>query len=331
MTSLITLAELSPQQLAARVTRACTLYQDRHAHDRPLAGRVAGVLFQLTSTRTRTAFTTGAMRLGADVITYGPQDLQLNTGETIADTGRVFAAMLDLLVARISGPSTDLRALSAEGRLSVVNALSNDEHPTQAITDLAALQRHYGSLDGLRLLYVGDGNSTAAALSRALATVPGAQAWFWCPDGYRVPATVMRESRQVAAACGACIIEVSDPNELPAEMDAVYTTQWQTTGTPKSDPHWREVFRPLHVDRQFLQRWPDAVVMHDLPARRGEEISGEVLDGPRSIAWMQAAMKLPAAMAVLEGTCSAQRPGAPDEQTSHVALVSAQGLVRIER
>ena len=324
MTGLITLAELSPQQLADRVGRACTLYEDRDAHDCPLAGRVAGILFLLTSTRTRTAFTTGAMRLGADVITYGPQDLQLNTGETIADTSRVFAAMLDLLVARISGPSTDLRELSANGQLTVVNALSADEHPTQAITDLAALQWHYGSLRGVRLLYVGDGNSTAVALARALATVQGAQAWFWCPPGHGVPSTVIRESQQVAAASGACIVEVSDRDELPPELDAVYTTQWQTTGTSKSDPCWREAFRPLHVDRQFLQRWPDAVVMHDLPARRGEEISGEVLDGPRSIAWMQAAMKLPAAMAVLEGTCAGPLPYPRDEQFGRARRDKAQ-------
>jgi ornithine carbamoyltransferase len=316
MTSLISLADLTPQQLTDRVTRACALYQDRHAHDRPLAGQLAGILFLLTSTRTRTAFTTGALRLGADVITYGPHDLQLNTGETIADTGRIFAAMLDLVVARIPGRSTDLRILSAGGSLPVVNAMSADEHPTQAITDLAALHWHYGSLADVRLLYVGEGNNTAVALARALAMVPGARAWFWSPAGYGLPAQVVAESQRLAAGCGARIIEISYRDELPTEVDVVYTTQWQTTGSSKADPHWREVFRPLHVDRHFLQPWPDAVVMHDLPARRGEEIAGEVLDGPRSIAWMQAAMKLPAAMAVLErSSLGQQRPDTqPDWQ-----------------
>ncbi|HST49753.1 ornithine carbamoyltransferase [Jatrophihabitans sp.] len=329
MTGLISLADLTPQQLADRVSRACTLYRDRRAHDRPLAGQVAGMLFQMTSTRTRTAFTTGALRLGADLISYGPHDLQVNTGETLADTGRVFAAMLDLLVARIPGPSADLRDLSG-GRLPVVNAMSADEHPTQAITDLATLQRHYGSLAGVRLLYVGEGNNTAVALARALAMVPGARAWFWCPAGYGLPARVIEESQRLAVGSAARIIEVSHRDELPAAVDAVYTTQWQTTGSTKGDPCWREAFRPLQVNRQFLQPWPDAVVLHDLPAHRGEEISGEVLDGPRCLAWTQAAMKLPAAMAVLERSGSGQDqpeegPGWPEQDVALGLSRSANG------
>jgi ornithine carbamoyltransferase len=301
MSSLITLADLTPEQLSDRVSRACALSKDLHAHDRPLAGLVAGMLFLMTSTRTRTAFTTGALRLGAGVIGYGPADLQLNTGETISDTGRMFAAMLDLLVARIPGPTSELRELSSDGRLPVVNAMAADEHPTQAITDLAALQLHFGELSGLRLLYVGEGNNTAVALARALAMVPGAKAFFWTPSGFGLHAQVIEDSRKVAAQNDAQIVEIDGTEDRPADVDVVYTTRWQTTGSSKSDPNWLELFRPLHIDQQFLRPWPNAVVMHDLPAHRGEEISGEVLDGPRSIAWAQAAMKLPAAMAVLEG------------------------------
>ena len=235
--------------------------------------------------------------------------------------------MLDLLVAGIPGRSSDLRQLSAGGQLPVLNAMSADEHPTQAITDLATLQLHYGSLAGLRLLYVGEGNNTAAALARALAMVPGAQAWFCTPSGYELPAVLIGESQRVAATCGARIVEVAHPDELPAKVDVVYTTQWQTTGSAKRDPHWREAFRPLHIDARFLAPWPDAVVMHDLPARRGEEISGAVLDGPRSLASIQAAMKLPAAMAVLEGACRTGRQlldrqpaWTPDEQPPSLHL-----------
>jgi ornithine carbamoyltransferase len=301
MSHLITLADLTPEQLNDRVSRACALHKDRGAHDRPLAGLVAGMLFLMTSTRTRTAFTTAALRLGAEVIGYGPADLQLNTGETISDTGRVLAVMLDLLVARIPGPTNQLRELSVDGQLPVVNAMASDEHPTQAITDLAVLQLHFGELSGIRLLYVGEGNNTAVALARALAMVPGAQASFWTPSGFGLPAQVIEDSRKIAAQHDAQITEIYDADDRPADVDVVYTTRWQTTGSSKSDPNWRELFRPLHIDRQFLRAWPDAVVMHDLPAHRGEEITGEVLDGRRSIAWIQAAMKLPAAMAVLEG------------------------------
>jgi len=301
MSGLITLAGLAPQRLQRLVTRACELQEDRGAHQRPLTGMVAGMMFLQTSTRTRTSFTTAAMRLGAQVIGYGPGDLQLNTGETVADTGRVFSAMLDLLVARIGAGNDTLMELTDDGTLPVVNAMSADEHPTQAITDLATIQLCLGGLRGVRLLYVGEGNNTAVALARALALVPGTEASFWTPDGFGLPTEVIEDCRRVGAERGSRIVPVRSRAELPTEADVVYTSRWQTTGTSKGNPNWRELFRPLHIDRALVERWPQARVMHDLPAQRGEEISGEVLDGPRSIAWTQAAMKLSTAMAVLEG------------------------------
>lgn len=301
MSGLITLAGMAPQRLQRLVTRSCELQADRRAHHQPLTGLVAGMMFLQTSTRTRTAFTTAAMRLGAEVISYGPGDLQLNTGETVADTGRIFSAMLDLLVARIGAGNGTFVELTDDGRLPVVNAMSADEHPTQAITDLATIQLCLGGLQGLRLIYVGEGNNSAVALARALALVPGTEASFWTPDGFGLPAEVIDDCRRVGAERGSRIVPVRGSADLPVEADVVYTTRWQTTGTSKGNPNWRELFRPLHVDGALIERWPQARVMHDLPANRGEEISGEVLDGPRSIAWTQAAMKLPAAMAVLEG------------------------------
>lgn len=121
----------------------------------PLAGQVAGVYFLKTSTRTRTAFTSAALRLGAGVIQYGPQDLQTNTGETSEDTGRVLSGMLDVLVARTAGDPAELRAWSAQNRMAVLNAMSAEEHPTQALTDLTTLLRQFGRIEGLRLLYLG--------------------------------------------------------------------------------------------------------------------------------------------------------------------------------
>ncbi|MFF5531498.1 ornithine carbamoyltransferase [Streptomyces cinerochromogenes] len=297
---LFTLAELTPARLHRLVARSVRLFRDRGGHDRPLRDRVVGVLFTRTSTRTRTAFQSAAVRLGGTAVAYGPGDLQLNTGESVTDTGRVLGAMLDLLVARTAGPLAELRELSRAGGLPVVNAMAAEEHPTQGVCDLAALSLALGDLSGIRVLYAGEGNNTATALAHGLATVPGAHVTFATPPGYGLPADALATARKSADASGARIDEIHDVRDAPAEADVVYTTRWQTTGTSKPDPSWREVFRPFHVDGPLLARWPRALFLHDLPAHRGDEVAGEVLDGPRSLAWTQAAMKLPSAMAVLE-------------------------------
>ncbi|MFH8612115.1 ornithine carbamoyltransferase [Streptomyces sp. NPDC018029] len=297
---LFSLAEVEPDVIGKLAARSVELFRDQHAHDRPLADTVTGVLFTRTSTRTRTAFTVGAVRLGAVPVTYGPRDLQLNTGESVADTGRVLGSMLDLLVARTAGPLEELRELSRHGGLPVVNAMAAEEHPSQGVTDLATLHLAVGDPAGVSVLYVGEGNNTAVALAHALASVPGARVTFSTPPGYGLPEEELTRASRRAAATGATLEEVHDPALLPDHVDVVYTTRWQTTGTAKPDPDWREAFRPFHVDAALLARWPQALFMHDLPAHRGDEVAGEVLDGPRSLAWTQAAMKLAGAMAVLE-------------------------------
>ncbi|MBB4893704.1 ornithine carbamoyltransferase/carbamoyltransferase [Streptomyces olivoverticillatus] len=302
---LFTLAELAPPQLAGLTARSVELFHDGGAHERPLDGWAVGMLFTQTSTRTRTAFTVGALRLGAAPIAYGPADLQLNTGESVGDTGRVLGSMLDALVARTAGPLDELRELSRHGRLPVVNAMTAQEHPSQGVCDLATLALTFGDLSGIRVLYVGEGNNTAVALAHALATVPGARATFATPAGYGLPDAELQAARQRAESTGAAVEQIHTLEPAPREVDVLYTTRWQTTGTRKPDPGWREDFRPFHVGEELLDRWPRASFMHDLPAHRGDEVAARVLDGPRSLAWTQAAMKLSSAMAVLEWTAAA--------------------------
>lgn len=297
---LISLAEIDAQCLSTLIERSCALHNDPRAHSSPLAGRVVGVLFAKTSTRTRTAFTVGTIRLGGTPIMYGPDDLQTNTGESWEDTGRVFASMLDLLVARTSGPTEKLRLLSGGGLLPVINAMSTEEHPTQGVCDLATMRLHFGAVKGLRVLYIGEGNNSATALARGLALCEGCHVQFVTPPGYGVPSNVLEESARIASAAGGSVSQTHSLDDLLDDVDVVYTTRWQTTGTTKPDPAWREVFRPYYVDQRFMERWPRAVFMHDLPAHRGEEVAGAVLEGERSIAWLQASMKLSSAMAVLE-------------------------------
>jgi ornithine carbamoyltransferase len=296
---LLSIADLTDDELRAVVDRS----RDFAAGVRPaeaLRGATVGIYFRKTSTRTRTAFSVGATRLGAQIVTYGAGDLQVNTGETVADTGRVLSLMLDGLVARTASELAELRTYAGQDRMAVINAMTEEEHPTQTITDLSTLLTVFGRLTGLRVLYVGEGNNTAAPLAMALARVPGVQLYLRTPPGYGVRKDRMDIAIEDASRCGALIEERHDLDELPTEIDVVYTTRWQTTGTAKSDPDWRDVFVPFQVDEALMGRYPAALFMHDLPAHRGDEVTAGVLDGPRSIAFQQAEHKLFGAMAVLE-------------------------------
>jgi ornithine carbamoyltransferase len=295
--SVVSVDDLDDDALRWIVERGAAHSAGRVDRTRPLDGQVIGVLFQLTSTRTRTAFSAGALRLGAGVVTYGPNDLQLNTGESAADTGIVLGSMLDGLVARVDLHNHQLYGWS--GALSVVNAMSVDEHPTQALTDLTTMFGHFGRTDGLRVLYVGEGNNTAVALALALPRFPGVHLELRTPPGYGVGPEVLDRAR-VRAAAGSTVVERHDMADVAAGFDVIYTTRWRTTGTSKPDPDWLTIFEPFRVEKSLWDGNPHAVFMHDLPAHRGEEVTAEVLDGPLSIAFAQAENKMHSAMAVLE-------------------------------
>jgi ornithine carbamoyltransferase len=193
-----------------------------------------------------------------------------------------------------------MRELSRQERLPVVNAMAAEEHPTQGVCDLAAMLMEFGSLRALSVLYLGEGNNTAAALAYGLSRIPMCNVTFATPPGYGIDQAILDNAKKQAAEGGGSVTQVHAMDELPDSVDVVYTTRWQTTGTVKADPDWREKFRDFYVDERLLQRWPTARLMHDLPAHRGEEVSGGALEGPRSIAWSQAEMKLASAMAILE-------------------------------
>lgn len=299
MRNLISVNDLTNDDMGAIVQWAMKLSTTRSART-PLAGKTVGINFRKTSTRTRTAFTVGALRLGAQVVTYQPGDLQLNTGETVEDTARVLGGMLDLLVLRTAEGPDELRTMARCGGISVVNAMTSDEHPTQALSDLSTMALQFGKVEGLRILYLGEGNNTAAALALSLTRYPGVELHLRTPPGYGLSEEVFRTALSRSRAHGSVITEAHTADDLPQGVDVVYTTRWQTTGTSKADPDWREVFRPFQVSADTFRTSENAVFMHDLPAHRGQEVTAEVLDGPRSIAFRQAEQKLYGAMAVLE-------------------------------
>ena len=300
MGQLISINDLSDGELRSIVARGAEFAANAGAAARPLDGRVVGIYFAKTSTRTRTAFSAGALRLGAQIITYGPGDLQTNTGETPEDTGAVLGRMLDVLVARTAADPRELRTWAGRSGMRVVNAMTADEHPTQALADLTMLQRHFGQVENLRILYVGEGNSTAAALALALTRFSGVRLELRTPPGYGLAADTRVTALAQAERHAAGLTERHDLAGLPAKADVIYTTRWQTTGSSKPDPGWREVFAPFQVRADLWQDSPEAIFMHDLPAHRGQEVTADVLDGPASIAFDQAGNKLYSAMAVLE-------------------------------
>lgn len=300
----LSIADLSTEILLRLVDDGVAIARGAWDAHKPLAGKVVGIYFKKSSTRTRTSFTVGAMKLGASTISYGPNDLQIVTGETLQDTARVLANYLDALVIRTNEPIAEMRALAGQGRLSImsiINAMSDNEHPTQAIADLVALKEAFGRLEGLHVLYIGEGNNTTAALALAFGMLPGMRLTIITPEGYGVPADIIDQARGFAVHTGSSIEQHHAMDAIPQGVDVVYTTRWLTMGVQKKDDDWLDRFRPYTVTPAVMTRAskPGTMFMHDLPAMRGYEVVDEVLDGPQSIAFRQAYHKMTSAMAVL--------------------------------
>ena len=299
--SVLSILDLSPDEVQYLCRRAIQL---KHAGRDPqtLRGRTVGVYFRKTSTRTRAAFMVGAGRLGATMVYFGPADLQTNTGETLEDTGRTLAGYLDVLVMRTNESVEEMRIFAQHPSLSVVNALSQDEHPTQGLTDLTTILEHFGRFEGVHLLYCGEGNKTAAALAYGVSRIPGMRLTLATPRGYGLDPQVLARARMLAGEHGARVDETHDAAALPQGVDVVYTSRWQEMGVSKPDPEWRKTFWPFRVTRELMARVskPGTVFMHDLPAVRGEDVEDEVLDAPNSLAWVQAQHKMFSAMSVME-------------------------------
>lgn len=299
MRHLISVGDLTDQDCQSILDLGVRFAEDRASGAGELRGLVTGIYFRKTSTRTRTAFSAGALRLGAEIVSFGPDDLQINTGETMGDTGRVLSGMLDILVARTAGTTAELRTLASQDRMAVVNAMSAAEHPTQALADMTTLLRHFGHIDGLRILYAGEGNNTAAALALALTRFRRMELEFRTPPGYGLAADIRIQAAAQASQYGSQFNERHSMEDVGGGFDVIYTTQWQTTGTTKADRNWRAIFAPFQVRPELWRDSPRAVFLHDLPAHRGQEVTAEVLDGPHSLAFRQAENKLYSAMAVL--------------------------------
>src|SRR5215204_4142100 len=244
---ILSITELGTENLAQLVQHSLLISAGEQKVKRPLERKVVGIYFRGTSTRTRTAFTVGAAHLGATTISYGPNDLQIVTGETIEDTARVLANFLDALVIRTNQSAAEMRSLANQNKMAIVNAMSDSEHPTQAIADLVTLHEEFGRLNDLHVLYLGEGNNTAASLALAVAQTPGMSLTLVTPAGYGLDENILETANNLAATHDAHVEHHHRIDLLPTNVDAVYTSRWQTMGVPKAELDWKVKFEPFRV------------------------------------------------------------------------------------
>jgi ornithine carbamoyltransferase len=263
-----------------------------------LSGKTLGLLFQKPSTRTRVSFEAGMNHLGGYAMVLPMADIQLSRGESIADTARVLSRYLDAIVIRTYDHAI-VEEWAREATMPVINGLTDLSHPCQALSDLLTIREKKGRLKGIKIAYIGDGNNVANSLIEAAAKM-GMIIRLGCPAGYQPEQHVVDRARVEAAETGAVIEIGHDPNVAVKEADVIYTDVWISMGREREHARRLKVLAPYQVNARLLHRAkPDAIIMHCLPAHRGEEISAEVLDGPQSVIIDQAENRLHMQKAIL--------------------------------
>ncbi|MDD4254074.1 MAG: ornithine carbamoyltransferase [Methanofollis sp.] len=259
-----------------------------------LAGKSLAMIFEKASTRTRVSFEAGMHDLGGHALFLNPHDLQLGRGEMLRDTARVLSRYVSAIMIRAYKHST-LEEFAKYSSVPVINGLSDIAHPCQVLADLLTLRERFSSLDGLRLAWIGDGNNVCNSMLLA-AAYTGMELRIACPSGYNPDAGILEEAR----VRGAKVAFFSTPEEAAEDAHALYTDVWVSMGNEAEREERLRAFQGYTITSGVVARAePDAVVMHCLPAHRGEEIAEDVLEGPQSIVWDQAENRLHAQKALL--------------------------------
>ena len=292
---LLSSADLSAAQSQGLLQLAAAI---KRGESRPqLDGRVLGLIFTKASTRTRVSFTVAMARLGGQTVDLNPAVTQVGRGEPIEDTARVLSRYVDALAIRTFAQA-DLEHYAQAATIPVVNALTDLEHPCQALADYLTLQENFGQLKGLTLAYVGDGNNVAHSLLLSGALL-GVNVRIGCPEGFEPAAAVLAQAKALAGhRC--CLEVVADPRAAVTGAQAIYTDVWASMGQEQEQQDREKAFKGFCLNQELLNAAdPAAIVLHCLPAHRGEEISAEVLEGPASRVFDQAENRLHAQQALL--------------------------------
>jgi ornithine carbamoyltransferase len=296
--SFLTLHDIDVDQWPAVFDRTAILRVQRH--DRSLAGKTIALVMEKASTRTRVSFEVAAYELGGNSTHLSATGTQIGRGEPAEDTARVLSEYCHAIVVRTFGQDR-VETFQRWSRIPVVNGLTDLHHPCQVATDLFTVRERFERIDGLRYAWIGDGNNMANSWIEA-AGMFGLDLVLACPEGYDPDAAILAVARSEQARSGRGSIEiVRDPREAVRGAHVVNTDVWASMGQEDEAARRREAFAGYCIDAKLLALADgEGIVLHCLPAHRGEEITGDVLDGPRSLAWRQAGNRLHVAKAILE-------------------------------
>jgi ornithine carbamoyltransferase len=295
----LTVSDLSTDEILFLISRALKLkklYKSGQPY-RPAMDKVIGLLFEKPSTRTRVSFEAAMLQLGGNVTFLSSNDLQLKRGEPLKDTAKVLSRYLDCLVVRTFGQGI-VDELARWSDIPVINGLTDQHHPCQVLSDIMTVVEHKDrEMRALKVAWVGDGNNMAHSWIQAACRL-GFALTLACPEGYEPDRETLNRAQAESAAP---IILTTDPQEAVETSDVINTDVWASMGHEKEAAKRREIFAPYQVNDALLARAKtDAIVLHCLPAHRGEEISEDVLEGPHSVVWDQAENKMHLQKAVLE-------------------------------
>ncbi len=300
MQHFLAVADLPPHELEDLLELAIRLKKERaKGGNKPvLAGKVLGMLFQKPSLRTRVSFDMAMRHLGGDALYLSPSEVGLGQRESIADVARVLSGYLDGIMARVFDHQHVIE-LAKWSRVPVINGLSDYNHPCQALADALTIREKFGSLRGVRVAYVGDGNNVATSLLH-ICTKLGAHFAIASPEGYDLPAPVVELGREFAKASGSQVATLREPQAAVRGAQVIYTDTWTSMGQEAETEKRTRVFPPYQVNAALVAlAHPQAIVMHCLPAHRGQELTDEVADGPHSALFTQAENRMHAQKALL--------------------------------
>ena len=289
---LLTIRDVSAAEATALIDRALEMKKEGHQIKRSLSGYTLGLLFDKASTRTRVSFETAMFRLGGQTLFLSPADTQLSRDESIADTVRVLSRYLDVLAVRTYAQER-IEEMARWAEIPIINALTDRYHPCQVLSDLMTVKEKRGRLSDLRVVWVGDGNNVAQSWINA-AAILGFELVLACPPGYYPPAEALEGMAQNTRL-------TEDPQEAVKDADVINTDVWASMGQEDQQAERAKDFAGFQVDQALVElAKPDVLVLHCLPAHRGEEISADVLEGPHSVVFDQAENKMHLHQALLE-------------------------------
>jgi ornithine carbamoyltransferase len=292
----LTLAEYGPEEVELILEEAIRIkaLQKSGAPFQPLRGKTLAMIFQKPSNRTRVSFEVGMYQLGGHAVFLGPQEIQMGIRETVPDTGKALARYTDGIMARVFGHE-HVEELAAAAEVPVINGLSDLHHPCQALADLLTIREEFGALEGVKVAFVGDGNNVFHSLALGCA-LTGAELTLAHPPGHAPDPGIM----ELAADLGGAPHLTEDPSAAVAGAQVVYTDVWASMGQEAEAEERKRRFLPYQVNEELMSlAGDDAIFLHCLPAHREEEVTAEVIDGPRSRVFDQAENRLHAQKALM--------------------------------